>query len=284
MAEYYTRIFADSEITTEWHYDYENPHLPGSKPGDVMIVEFTLLGNNKFATLNGGPYFKIDPAISLFVNYDDKDELQKTWYALMEDGKALMGIDTYPWSEHYGWIEDKYGVSWQLNYVPVCDEKSRIIPLLAFTKDKVGKAEEAMNYYTSIFPDSAIDMAAKYKANEDGIEGNIMHGRFHLGDFQMAAMDASGPHEFSFSCAVSFMLPNKDQAELDYFYDKLSAVPEAEQCGWVTDKYGVSWQLIPDNFTEYMKSGDEEKKSKLMAAVMEMKHLSFKEIDDAYNS
>jgi predicted 3-demethylubiquinone-9 3-methyltransferase (glyoxalase superfamily) len=80
------------------------------------------------------------------------------------------------------------------------------------------------------------------------------------------------------------MIPCADQAELDYYYDKLSAKPEAEMCGWVTDQFGVSWQLIPRNFTEYMRSGESEKKSKLMKALMEMKKLTWQEIEDAYNT
>lgn len=76
----------------------------------------------------------------------------------------------------------------------------------------------------------------------------------------MSAMDAVGPHNFDFSCAVSFMLPCKDQSELDYFYEKLSVKPESEMCGWVVDQYGISWQLIPTRFTELMSSDDSEKK------------------------
>lgn len=100
----------------------------------------------------------------------------------------------------------------------------------------------------------------------------------------MSAMDAIGPHTFDFSCAVSFMLPCKDQKELDYYYEKLSAMKEAEMCGWVCDRYGVSWQLIPENFTEYMRSGTPEGKSRLMKALMEMRRLNFAEIERAYNA
>jgi predicted 3-demethylubiquinone-9 3-methyltransferase (glyoxalase superfamily) len=92
-----------------------------------------------------------------------------------------------------------------------------------------------------------------------------------------------GPY-FQHSCAVSFMIPCANQEELEYYYDKLSTKPEAEMCGWVTDQFGVSWQLIPANFSEYMKSGEPEKKTKLMKVLMEMKKLSFEAIDKAYNS
>lgn len=80
------------------------------------------------------------------------------------------------------------------------------------------------------------------------------------------------------------MIPCKSQEELDYYYEKLSAKPEAEMCGWVTDKFGVSWQLIPENYTNYMKSGEKGKIAKLNHAIMEMKRLSFDAIEKAYNS
>mgnify|MGYP002146417223 CR=1 FL=1 len=283
MAEYYTSIFADSQITTQWLYDEANPHLPGSKKWDVMIVEFTLMWVS-FATLNGGPYFHIDPSISFFVNSSDTEEIQRLWDALSEWWRALMPIGNYPWSERYGWIEDKYGVSWQIFHKSECSWQ-RILPCLAFTQEKVGKAEEAMNHYSHIFANSGVDFISKYEKWENGgVEWSIKHAQFHIGDFSMCAMDASGPHTFDFSCAVSFMVNCKNQEELDLYYGELSAFPEAEMCWWISDKYGVSWQLIPKNFTEYMGSDDADKKSKLMKGVMEMKRLSWESIKKAYNS
>ncbi len=282
MAEFYTSIFSDSKITTKWLYDEPNEHLPGSKKGDIMIVEFELM-NIPFATLNGGPYFHIDPSISFFVSSSDKAEISKLWESLSEWGKSLMSLDTYSWSEWYGWVEDKYGVSWQLFYI----EKTlpqRIAPCLSFTQGRVGKAEEAVKHYTSVFADSGVNILSRYEKGEGGIEWLIKHAQFHIGDFVMSAMDAVGPHTFDFSCAVSFMVHCKDEEALEYYYAKLSALPEAEMCGWVADKYGVSWQLIPKNFTEYMESDDTEKKWKLMKALMQMKRLSWDAIEMAYNS
>ncbi len=92
-----------------------------------------------------------------------------------------------------------------------------------------------------------------------------------------------GPY-FHHSCAASRMIPCADQKELDYYYSKLSAKVEAEMCGWVCDQFGVSWQLIPENFTEYMRSGTPEGKSKLMKAMMGMKKIDIAELERAYNS
>ena len=282
MAEFYTSIFPDSRITTTWLYDTANEHLPGSKKWDVMIVEFSLM-DVSFATLNGWPYFHIDPSISFFVSSSDRDEISKFWEKLSEWGKSLMALGAYPWSERYGWIEDKYGVSWQLFFSEKVISQC-IAPCLSFTKEKVGKTEEAIAYYTSVFPESGTNILSRYEEWQGGIEWYIKHAQFHLGDFVMSAMDAVGPHKFDFSCAVSFMISCESQEKLDYFYEKLSAVPEAEMCGWVCDKFWVSWQLIPANFALYMRNGEDEKKSKLMKTVMEVRKLSWKSIEDAYNS
>lgn len=144
MAEYYCSVFPNSEITNKWYYDAPNEYLPGSKAWDVMLVEFTLLWDCPFMTLNGWPYF------------------QHSW-------------------------------------------------------------------------------------------------------------------------AISFMVPCQSQSDLDHYYDTLSALPEAEQCGWVTDKYGISWQLIPDNYTDYVKNGTPEGRSRLMKAILDMKRLSWDAVEKAYN-
>lgn len=102
------------------------------------------------------------------------------------------------------------------------------------------------------------------------------------GDNQFATLNG-GPY-FQHSCAASWMIPCVNQEELNHYYSKLSTVPDAEQCGWVCDQFGVSWQLIPANFTEYMKAGDTAKTAHLMKAIMDMKRLSWDAIEEAYNS
>ncbi len=96
-------------------------------------------------------------------------------------------------------------------------------------------------------------------------------------------MGLNGGPYFSQSEAVSFMIPVETQDEVDHYYAKLSAVPESEQCGWVKDKFGVSWQIVPTRFTEFMESGDKEKMSRLMKYIISAKRISIAEIESAYN-
>ncbi len=125
MAEYYVLAFPDSQITTKWIYDEANPHLPGSKAWDIMMVEFTLLESNKFATLNGGPYFKHSCAVSFMISCKNQDELDYYYTKL----------SAVPEAEQCGWVTDKFGVSWQL--IPtIAWELSFMISALAESNQK----------------------------------------------------------------------------------------------------------------------------------------------------
>jgi predicted 3-demethylubiquinone-9 3-methyltransferase (glyoxalase superfamily) len=111
--------------------------------------------------------------------------------------------------------------------------------------------------------------------------GTLMFGDFTIENQWVAAMDSAQGHEFNFNEAVSFMVNCKDQKEIDYFWEKLSAVPEAEQCGWVKDQYGVSWQILPAEMNE-LYSGDAEKSKRAMEAMLQMKKLDIAELKQAY--
>jgi predicted 3-demethylubiquinone-9 3-methyltransferase (glyoxalase superfamily) len=120
-----------------------------------------------------------------------------------------------------------------------------------------GNAQEAVDFYVSVFPNSKINATAYYPNEgladfQKGLAGKVLTIDFELDGNRFTAINA-GP-EFKFTEAVSFVIDCKDQEEIDYFWEKLSAVPESEQCGWCKDKYGLSWQVVPTNMEELMKS------------------------------
>lgn len=130
----------------------------------------------------------------------------------------------------------------------------KIVPNLWFNKN----AQEAAEFYTSVFPDSKILSSSHYPTDEEGLPdfqkefaGKVLTVEFELNGQRFTAINAGS--EFKFTEAVSFAVYCKNQAEIDYYWDKLSAVPEAEQCGWCKDKYGLSWQIVPENIEELMK-------------------------------
>jgi predicted 3-demethylubiquinone-9 3-methyltransferase (glyoxalase superfamily) len=267
--------------------------IHGTPSGDCDIVSFNILGY-ELASISAGPYFQMNPSISMMVNFDpSKDPEARTrideiWAKLSEGGKALMPLDKYPFSERYGWIQDKYGFSWQLIFTKpeglpaeasakAGEDRPVMLPSLLFITETCDKAEEATNFYMSLFKNSKRGAIARYPAGmEPNKEGSLMFTDFTLEDHWFVAMDSSAQmHQFKFNEGISLMINCKDQAEIDFFWEKLSAVPESEQCGWVKDKYGVSWQIIPENMGDLINSDAG------MQAMMKMKKINIEELKKA---
>lgn len=282
-AEFYVSVFGGnskaSSVTT----------LHDTPSGDADIVPFTLW-DYEFLSISAGPFFKPTPAISFMVNFDpsqDPDAVEKIneiWEKLSEGGKVMMALDKYPFSKRYGWCADKYGFSWQLILTnPEGEERPRIIPAMLFVNEKCGKAEEASEFYLSMFKDSKRGALAKYPAgSEPNKEGSVMFTDFKLEGQWFAAMDGGGKHDFDFNEAVSLIVNCEDQNELDYYWDKLSAVPEAEQCGWLKDQYGVSWQIVPKAMSEMMATKDKAALERVTQAFLKMKKFDLAKLKKAY--
>ncbi|MBP7061208.1 MAG: VOC family protein [Candidatus Moranbacteria bacterium] len=263
--------------------------LEGTPSGTVDVVTFQIL-DQPFQAISAGPYFKLNPSISFMVNFDpsqDQDakaRIDTVWAALSEGGKVLMPLDTYPFSERYGWIEDKYGVSWQLILTkPEGEERPLIIPSLLFVGDVYGKAEEASDFYLSVFKNSKRGALARYGAGrEPDTEQAIMFTDFKLDDQWLVAMDSAHMHDFGFNEAVSLVVSCETQEEIDYYWEKLSAVPESEQCGWLKDKYGVSWQIVPSDMEEMMSEGTPEQMARVTQAFLQMKKFDIAKLRAVY--
>ena len=288
-AKLYASIFPASKVisTTTLH---------DTPSGDSDIVSFELWGQ-KFMAISAGPYFKFNPSVSFIVNFDPllfdrasspkkeaREKIDRVWEKLSEGGTVLMPLDKYPFSERYGWLQDKYGLSWQLMLTdPGGDPRPPIIPSLMFVGDKVGKAEEAINFYLSVFKDTKMGAVHRYgPKQEPDKEGTVMFADFKLENYWFAAMDSAREHNFTFNEAVSFMVYCETQKEIDYYWGKLSAVPEAEQCGWLKDKYGLSWQIVPTALDEMMKDKDEKRMARVTEAFLKMKKFDLAELKRAY--
>lgn len=270
-ANFYTSVFPNSKVTNV-------TTLHDTPSGDCDVVSFTLSGLN-FMAISAGPLFKINPSISFIVNFDPskmknaREKLREIWEKLSADGIPLMALDKYPFSELYGWIQDRYGVSWQLILSdPKGKERPFIVPSLLFVGEMCGKAEQAMKFYTSVFKDSKMGELHRYsKGMEPDKEGTVMFGDFMLLKQWFAAMDSAREHEFQFNEAISLIVNCETQKEIDYYWEKLSFVPESEQCGWLKDKFGVSWQITPIVLGELMKNKDPKKVAKVTQAFLQMK-------------
>lgn len=256
--------------------------LDNTPSGSVDIVT-VILRDRHFTLLSAGPLFKFNPSVSFLVACETAEEVDAVWGSLKDGGKPLMDIGTYPFSERYGWIQDKYGVSWQVIHMGERQIRDRIVPTMMFTGALAGKAEEAINFYTSVFRDAAVGHVMRYGAGEGpDAEGSVRHAGFTLEGQEFAGMDSAHPHGFVFNEAVSFMVHCSTQEEIDYYWEKLSAHPEAEQCGWLKDKYGFSWQIVPTIMEEMLSGGDKERIARVTAAFLAMKKFDIVKLTEAY--
>jgi predicted 3-demethylubiquinone-9 3-methyltransferase (glyoxalase superfamily) len=258
-ADYYCSVFDNSVIT------YENQ----------MVVIFESSGQ-RFMCLNGGPEFTFNPSVSFYVLCETEEEINRLWKSLIDGGSELMPLDKYEWSSKYVWLKDKFGVNWQLSFGGMEKTGHKFSPVLMFTDKQAGKAEEAIHFYTSVFDGSDIIGIVKYTKEDNDIEGTVKHAEFNLGKHAFMAMDSSFMHQFSFNEAISLVVNCETQEEIDYFWDRLTEGGEEVQCGWLKDRFGVSWQIVPTILYELL--NDPSSSERVTKAFLQMKKFEIEKL------
>lgn len=293
---FYTSLFPNSKIDSIKRYPSDMQVGPlTDMAGKILTAIFTLDGLT-FMALDGGPIFKPNPSVSFFVNFDPSKnpnavaDLDALWAKLSEGGKILMPLQEYPFSKHYGWVEDRFGISWQLILTdPSGEPRPNLIPSLLFVGDVYGKAEEALNHYITVFKgaghEAQLGTVARYPAGmEPHKEGALMFGEVHLAGQWFAAMDGDGGHAFAFNEGISLTIETVDQAETDYFWNTfINDGGKASECGWLKDKYGFSWQITPKRLGEMLSDPDQAKSNKALQAMLQMQKIDIAELERAYN-
>lgn len=250
-AQLYCSLFKNSSITAD----------------TPLVVKLELEGS-EFMALNGGPEFKINPSISVFVLCESVEETNTLWQKLIEGGKALIPIDKYDWSERYGWLQDRFGLTWQISLNGDAPIQQKIRSCMLFTRERFGMAEKALNFYTSVFEHSSTDLLMHYPEGTEHA-GKVLYSEFKLNRQNLIAMDGPGVHDYTFNEGVSFVVECESQEEIDYYWEKLTEGGEESMCGWLKDQFGVSWQIVPAILGGLM--SDPEKAPKVMQAFLKMK-------------
>ena len=258
-ATFYTTIFPNSTILSN----------------NEMTVQFTLLGS-KIMGLNGGSMYSINPSISFMIYCKNEVDVDKFWSQLSENGVPLMNLNTYPWSKKYGWIKDKFGLTWQIMLNENIEQDFTFHPNLLFVKDQCGKAIHAIEYYTTICTKARKISIEKYVEYDSMPEGYLKFGLFSLFDYNFSAMDGVGNHTFLFNEAVSIVIECDNQDEIDYYWSTLSRNGQPGMCGWLKDKFGVSWQILPSNLGKILSNPATSKNAWLK--LMQMKKIIIQDL------
>ncbi len=271
--KFYSSLFDESKVNRILHFGKEGFEFHHKPEGSVMTVEFELNGQ-KFLALNGGPDIRFSEAVSLFVYCESEERINFLYQKLSEVGSINMPLDKYDWSPKYAWVKDKFGLSWQLDIESI-NSSQKIVPSLLFVNDKYNKVKEAANHYTSIFHNSKILM--EYPA-----DNYLLFAQIKLSDYLLNCMSGGNmAHNFDFNDALSLMIYCDTQDEIDYYWNRLTENGQEVQCGWLKDKFGVSWQVVPkilDDLLENPKTS-----SKAMNAMFSMVKFDIKKLLEESN-
>lgn len=244
-AQFYADVFRDASIAEQ---------VPG-------IAATVSIHGFKLSLINGGNQYAPNPSISCILNFDPLlfggEEQARAYldelYKRLSTGGVLMELGEYPFSPRYAWVRDRFGMTWQLMLTdPDGDPRPFVIPSFMFGGTNHANAEEATDAWIALFDNSRRGVLYRYEEGGPLDAGTVMFTDFTLRGTWMAATDSGTFHDFTFTPGVSIIVSCRDQEEIDRYWAGLSAVPEAERCGWCVDRWGVSWQVVPHNIAELM--------------------------------
>lgn len=261
-AELYVKAIPGSRIVSQ-------STLTDTPSGDVDVVRLSLAGY-EIQILGAGPEFQVNPSLSFLVSCASREEVDAVHAALVGGGSELMPLGEYPFSARYAWVQDRYGVSWQIGFMGEGSPGAKIIPAQMFVGANAGRAAEALEFYTQLFGGRTLFVSNYGPGAEPDKPDSISHAQFTLAGQTFALMDSAHPHQFAFNEAVSYLVYCDSQAQIDQYWDALSSVPEAEACGWCKDRFGFSWQIVPRELDALMSGGSARRVSQ---AFLKMKKL-----------
>lgn len=210
-AELYTSVFPGSEIKNISYFGKEGQEIHKQEEGKVLTVSFTLC-SQPFTILNGGSLYKLNPSVSLYAACEKAEDVDFIYNKLADDGMVMMPLDRYAWSERYAWISDRFGVSWQIALDVVTSQK--ITPAFLFMGSHHPQADQAIEFYTSVFPGSDVGSILRYQKGGSEPEGSVQHGQFSLNGNGFMIMGNSMQHAFDFTEAFSFQFFCDSQEEI----------------------------------------------------------------------
>jgi predicted 3-demethylubiquinone-9 3-methyltransferase (glyoxalase superfamily) len=249
-AQFYLQAFPDARVVSE------NP----------MVVQLEIRGH-KIMLLNGGPMYQANAAISNFVYCGSDEEIDRLYAALLPGATVFMPLGEYPWTRRYAWIVDQFGIAWQLDVDPIRSEQ-KIVPALLYSQPQGHAVAEAVRHYTRIFEPSKVLMESPYAPGSGMPDGALLFAQFKLGPSIFNAMSSTQTHEFQFSPGNSLVVECDTQQQIDHYWTELGAGGHYQMCGWLVDRYGVSWQIIPAVLPQLM--ADPAKRDRVVEAFMKM--------------
>lgn len=271
MTELYTKVFENGKPLKTLYF-LEDAH---GKIGDIL-TQSVQLANQEFILLNGGPEFKATPSISYMVTCTSETQLQVLWQELSEGGKLLMNLAIYPGVGQFGWLEDRFGISWQFS-LDQSSSSQKITPCFMFSGEQYGNASRAVAEWIEVFQSGEI---LEHYSNEDSTTKLV---KFTLHQQEFMAMDSAVDHDFTFSLANSFYVYCENQKEIDRLWTAITSKGTEMPCGWMGDRFGVAWQTVTRDMDTMLDRKNLTKALAVTQAVYGMMKIDSEELRRIYN-
>jgi predicted 3-demethylubiquinone-9 3-methyltransferase (glyoxalase superfamily) len=228
-----------------------------------VSVNFSL-NNREYIAMNGSPGIKINNTTSFSVYCGSDQEIQRLYDVLLDGGEIMMPLGPYPWARKYAWVQDKFGVSWQLDVDPI-NNPQNIVPSVMFVNKHATKLKEAITFYHEIFPKPHLLFQMAYPPEMQMPVGSLRFAQHKLNGYIFNFMSSHEKHEWEVNEGVSFIISCQDQDEIDHYWNSLIAQGgKPRKFGWLKDKYGITWQVLPINLGDLLKiEGNLEKLIKM---------------------
>jgi len=228
-----------------------------------MVKHISLMGT-RFMLLEGGEAYRPNAAVSYFVYTGNPQITEAIYGTLSAGGRILFPLGKYPWAAHYAWVEDCYGVNWQLDSDPIRSQQ-KILPTLLFSPPNDTRVREARNFYTTVFHNHHLLMEMPTGEAESE---PLLFTQFRLGSLLFNAMRSMEAMDFQFGPGKSLVVSCPDQASIDHYWQNLGEGGVFERCGWLRDRFGISWQIVPEQLPALMQ--DPERGERVMKALLGM--------------
>ena len=280
-ASFYAATFPNGRIEALMRYPRGAPNPAGRPPGSVLTVDFSVAGL-RLTLLNAGPSHRPNPSVSFHVVLPEEEAVDALHAVLVEGGMEAMPLGAYPWSPRYAWVQDRFGVSWQLMARADVAEATAL-PALMFAGPHHGRARDAITLYATVFPDTRVGHVTDFGEDEGGEAGTVKQAALDLFGQPLVAMDGGAFHAFGFDEGVSLQVYCTDQAEVDRFASALAAEGGEEgPCGWVRDRFGLWWKVVPEVVQHWLTVDDEAARERVFHALMPMRRLDLATLERAF--
>jgi predicted 3-demethylubiquinone-9 3-methyltransferase (glyoxalase superfamily) len=227
--------------------------------------------------MNGNRGETFNEQVSFFIYTGNDEEAERLYEVLAEEGKVLFPLAQYPWARKYAWVQDRFGIHWQIDADEIRN-RQKIVPCFLLVNDDKYKIRALLTRWQDIFESKRLLMEIPMQPSPTEASGALQFAQIMLHGFIVNVMSSPGIHETQRSSGISLAIACKDQQEIDRLWEQLSEGGEEQACGWLQDAYGISWQILPENLNQILFDKPSGRQEQKLNKFMKMKKIVWSDL------